>query len=96
MTFSAQNSHSGNPFKINCRKIWFNVSEISEKENIMTAELRLYRDLDKNIKPNEAYNITIYRYAHLVLDSVDVLWIFQEYEINEERDLVLLNHYLQF
>ena len=64
MTVSAHSSHSFNPLKIHrSRRIWFDVSEISKKENFMTAELRLYRDLSKNIdiKPNEAYNITIYR-----------------------------------
>ncbi|KAK1133919.1 hypothetical protein K0M31_011704 [Melipona bicolor] len=64
MTFSAQNTHPGNPFKSNhSRKIWFNMSEILDTEDIIATELRLYQELNKNVKSNKAYNITAYRIA---------------------------------
>ncbi|KOX68542.1 Protein 60A [Melipona quadrifasciata] len=64
MTFSAQNTHLGNSSKIkHSKKLWFDVSEILEIESIMATELRLYQELNKNVKSNKAYNITAYRIA---------------------------------
>jgi bone morphogenetic protein 7 len=43
------------------RRFWFDVSEVSPEENIMDAELRLFRDLSHNTLPsNLTYQLTLY------------------------------------
>lgn len=62
MTFGAHNPHSGNASKTNRgKRIWFDVSEVPSVENIITAELRLYQSLERNVDLNEVYTIAIYR-----------------------------------
>lgn len=64
ITFGAHNPHSGNASKTNRgKRIWFDVSEVPRGEQIIAAELRLYRSLDTNLKSDEAYTIAIYRVA---------------------------------
>lgn len=43
------------------RRFWFDVGEVSLEDNIMDAELRLYRDLSLSSLPlNFTYQITVY------------------------------------
>lgn len=63
ITFAAQQSHQGaggKPDRV--KRIWFDVSAISEDEQMTSAELRLYRGSEaKNLKNRGAFTITVYR-----------------------------------
>lgn len=44
------------------RRFWFDVSEVSPEDNLMDAELRLYRDLSESLLPlNITYRLSLYQ-----------------------------------
>ena len=47
------------------RQIWFDVSEVPASENVIEAEVRLYRDISSSILPlNYSYIISLYSVAY--------------------------------
>ncbi|XP_043270190.1 protein 60A [Venturia canescens] len=63
MTFAAHNHHVPGVRHERGKRLWFDVSEVPPGENIIGAELRLYRSMEMKHRKNRgsSYTITAYR-----------------------------------
>ncbi|XP_017886031.2 protein 60A-like [Ceratina calcarata] len=92
MTFGAHNPHSGNASKMNRgRRIWFDVSEISIREHIIAAELRLYQSLSKGVELRKAYIIAIYIVAQMKYENRKKLYIDSTSTMTDKSGWIILN-----
>ncbi|XP_066598349.1 protein 60A-like [Prorops nasuta] len=64
MTFGAHNPHSVDGPRIHGgKRVWFDISDVPIGEQIISAELRMYRKISSNHRNDVSYTVEIYRVA---------------------------------
>nr|CAI5868562.1 unnamed protein product [Callosobruchus analis] len=61
MTFESVNHHVSNVRHERGKRLWFNVSEVPIAEDIVGAELRIFKNKVKDNKPDLIYTISVYQ-----------------------------------